>query len=304
MKKANSKPSKAKALKVTAKKPAKAAKPAPKAKAKPAVKAKAPAKAKPAKAKPSAKVVAVKKATAKKPAKAAKAVKAAKPAAKVANAPAAGKTKAKAPAQAEAPKGKRGRKPNVEAADLGDAEAGMLGEPNAAALAAAEAEVKKRAAKPPRRKRVRQLPKPPPTLRNRPAWAEAWTALAEAGMDSQTISKILRDASLIFIGLGELTPQVTESLFHFWEIAEVPAGISSILEEAFLSQPLQADRKSSIEAFFKQALAASGLEDALALIMIARIFTDWKTASKRMKALHSPHAANHELFNLAHDIVS
>ena len=183
-------------------------------------------------------------------------------------------------------------------------EEGFMGEPDAEALAAvaAETEVKK-PAKQPRRRRVRQPPRVPVTLRSRPAWAEAWTALAEAGFDAHTIPAVLRDASLMFIGLGELTPVNVESLFHFWEMAEVPAGIESTLEEAFLSQPQQADRKSSLEAFFKQALHDGTIQDTLILLGVARHFAEWADATKRLKVLHSPYASNPELYSLAREVV-
>ena len=115
---------------------------------------------------------------------------------------------------------------------------------------------------------------------------------------------MLRDATLVFIGLGELTPKVTERLFRFRDVAEVPAGIESILEEAFLSQAPQADRKSSIEHFFKGAGGSESIEDALVLLEVARHLTEWKEANKRLKVLNSPHGTNADLFALAREVVA
>lgn len=309
--KAAAKPAKKAAVsKVAAKKPvakpAKAAKPAPK-KAAPK-KAAAPLKKGPetkvaAKAAPKKPVKAPAKAKAKeeKPAKVSKKEKTAE---------------AKAAPAAKAEGKRRGRAPkNAPAAEPG-AESAFGDEPNEAALAAAEAEapndeelaepveaavVKKPKAT--RRRRTRQLPRVPVSLRTKPAWAEAWTALAEAGLDAHTIPAVLRDASLLFIGLGELSPQTTEALFHFWEVQDTPGGIESILEEAFLSQPPQAERKSTLESFFRDALGKGTIQDALVLLGVARHVSDWRDAARRLKLVGSPHAEDHDMFSHAREAV-
>jgi hypothetical protein len=313
------------------KKPAKAA-PAKKAAAKPAKKApaKAPVKKVAAKAAPKKAAKPVKKAPAKPakpakpapkaaaPAKAAKPGKVAKPAKAEEKKPAKEKKAAaeKPAAAAKAEPKRRGRKPAVKAEEAKQ-ESAFDDEPNAEALAAAEAEapevdedlevaepvVAVKKPKQTRRRRTRQLPRVPPSLRTRPAWAEAWTALAESGLDAATIPAVLRDASLLFIGLGELSPQTTEALFHFWEVQEAPGGIESILEEAFLSQPPQAERKSTLESFFKEAIAKGSIQDALVLLGIARHVSDWRDAAKRLKSVQSPYAEDHDIFSHAREAV-
>ena len=283
-------------------------KPAPK---KAAAKKSAPKKVaakKPAPKKPSAKKPAPKKAAAKKPAKVAKPAKPGKPA-KPAVKPAkpAAKAPAKKPAEAKKGKlepelkGKRGRKPKNAGAVTGD-----LDEPNAEALAAAEAEVIHEEApkKPkPRRRRSRQMPRVPVELRSKPAWAEAWTTLAETGSDIDTIKRILQYASRLFIGLGELSPKNTEELLRFFEVNEAPAGVESILEEAFLSQPPQAERKSALEAFFKDALKNGSIADALNVLILAGHQGDWREATKQLRVVGSPHSENAELYLLAREAV-
>lgn len=155
-----------------------------------------------------------------------------------------------------------------------------------------------------RRRRSRHVPRVPPLLRALPQWAEAWTALAESGLDQNTILRILRDASLVFQGLGELTPQAAEAIFRFWEVPEVPAGIESILEEAFLAQPAQAERKSLIEAFFRPAVHDADIHNALVFLWTARHVPDWEMASQSLRATGSPLAERQDLFQVAREIVS
>ncbi len=162
---------------------------------------------------------------------------------------------------------------------------------------------KRKARKTTRKRRSRQLPRVPDTLRAFPAWAEAWTALAEAGIEAHLIPAVLRDASLVFNGLNELTHKSVEALFHFWEVAETPAGIESILEEAFLSQAPQPERKQQLEAFFREVMSAGDVNDALAVLWTARHVPDWRHASRSLKATGSPFAENVQLFALARDIV-
>lgn len=312
--KAPAKAAKPPAKKVAAKKaPAKKAAPAKKPAAKkPAPKkaaAKAPAK-KPAPKAP-AKKVAAKKPAAKpaKPAKPAKVAKPAKPAAPAKPVKAAAPAKKAAPekpakkGKAEEKVEKRGRKKGAKEEGEATPEAGFDGEPDAKALAAAEAEEVVKKPKAPRRRRTRAVPRVPPALRTKPLWAEAWTALAESGLDNQTIPIVLRDASLVFIGLGELSPKTTEALFHFYQVPEAPGGIESILEEAFLAQPPQAERKATLEGFFKEALREGTLEDALQLLWVARRYSDWRDAQRSLKEHMSPYATNAEIFSHARDAV-
>jgi hypothetical protein len=140
-------------------------------------------------------------------------------------------------------------------------------------------------------------------MRPMPAWAEAWAALSEAGINANLIPNVLRDASNIFVGLGELTAEAVDELFRFWEVPEVPAGIESTLEEAFLAQAPTPERKTQLEAFFRM-LNGANLQEALMMLYTARRVPDWKKASSALKALDSKLAGHPELFKLAREIVA
>lgn len=285
---------------------------------------KTPAKAKATPAKPAAKT----KTAAAKPAKTAKqatakttkakAQKEDKPVRKAATKPTAVKTEKKParkaaekpvvtptpPSDESAPtKPKRGRprKADQEAAAAKQAQQSADGPPME--LESKEAAPKKKAKRAGRKRRTRALPRVPDTIRAYPAWAEAWTALAETGLEAYIIPAVLRDASLIFNGLGELSSKSADQLAQFWEIKDAPAGIESILEEAFLAQPPQPERKQQIEAFFKEVMAKGDVHDALIFLWTARHVPDWAQASATLASTDSPFHDDGTLFAIAREIV-
>jgi hypothetical protein len=107
----------------------------------------------------------------------------------------------------------------------------------------------------------------------------------------------------VFIGLGEITTTTSDALLRFFDAPDVPSGIESTLEEAYLAQPPPPERKTLTEAFFKELLQFGDIDEALALLVLAQHNQDWKRVNNILKQQQNPLADHPELFLTARDIV-